>query len=667
MNNPSKILSNNLPISIQNEMRQSIIDTLNDWPESNIIDICSEWAERNRMMSGGLTSKPGPFRFDPYTPYLREILNCMSDSSPVLECYVIKPTQVGFTVGVTENHIGYCIEYGIGPVTYVGGDATMAEQQMSIRIDDMIAESGLSAKIRPNVIKKKGKATGDTVDTKMYAGTFMKAVGPNSESKAATFPMKILHLDEMDKYPVQLAANGVLLGDIVEKFRRRQDSYGPLKKTLGGSTPKGKSISRIEPLVEDGDKRYYNITCPECKIQHPLTWPQLKWEKNEKGEPDIIFENINGADIITKDPTYHECPGCGYHLKYKDKYDVLKEKGHGGTAEWIPTKKPSRPFVQSYVLNGLYGFRTWIDIVLQFLDVKDDPLKLPDFINDVLGETWQENRTKPDEHELLLIAQEFEQWPRGHIKKEVIFLTLTCDVQADRLEFSLCGWGHNKQAYIIQYWVEEGETHVLEDQCWKNLYEAITAKYEREDGQELFVQVAFIDSQYESLTVDAFCDQFNYDPDNIAGVFPIQAKETQDKLVKEFKSNIKTPVVGLHDQKFKHALYSMLRKRPNGPGQFPGHYFHFSMDYGPEFYNQLTSEEIITTVVKGAVKNTKILNSKQRRNEVFDNCKYHLATYEFMIDKYFKILNEDRKLHKMPELQQSASIFMERMESLLYE
>lgn len=658
-----------LPLDILQEMHEYMQAKIQAFPKEAITETVSEWAEKNRSIGPGLTARPGRIDFH-LTPYNREIVNNLSDSSPIREVYIIKPTQVGYTVMVIENHIGYCIEYAIGPGLYVGGDQAMAEEEIEKRVDEMIYSAGLEGKVKANIQKKKGKATGDRTDSKSYGGTFFRAVGPNSENKAASFPMVILWLDEMDKYPFQLTKNGVNAGDIVEKFIRRQDSYRKmgLSKTLGGSTPKDESISRIEPLVEQGDKRYYNITCPKCGLQQPLLWVHFKFRRNDQGKLDIKRKVVNGVETIFDDACWYECANddCDWILKDKDKLDMLQEKGYGGTAEWIPTKESERPFVRSYVLNGLYGFREWWDIAEHFLRVKDDPFKFKDFVTDTLGETWKESDNKPDDNELFVLAQEYEHWTRGTIKKEILFLTIAVDIQKDRLECGLCGWGRNRQGYLIDYWTFEGKPEEVEDKCWKALNEKILAKYIREDKQEMFVQIAFIDSQYLSDTVDLFCDGFPYDPNGIAGVYPIEARETQDKIVKKFKSNIKTPVIGLHDQGLKRALYNVLRKRPQGIGIFPGYYLHFSFEYGNEFYKQLTAEEIVKITVKGAEKGFKILNTKQRRNEVLDVVKMNMACFQWGIDRYFELLNESRRLQKRPEIQEDAEVFFDYVEERLY-
>jgi phage terminase large subunit GpA-like protein len=54
----------------------------------------SEWADRYRRLSGKSAAEPGPWRTD-RTPYLREIMDSLSPSSPVGACGL----HEGLTVG----------------------------------------------------------------------------------------------------------------------------------------------------------------------------------------------------------------------------------------------------------------------------------------------------------------------------------------------------------------------------------------------------------------------------------------------------------------------------------------------------------------------------------------------------------------------------------------
>ncbi len=224
------------------------------WPEISVGESLVDFAERKRVLVAGTSARPGPYRFS-VTPYLREIAEEASESSLTTEIVVIKGTQTGGTDGIMMNHELYCIEFGLGPVQYISSDDDLALEHMERRVTPMISASKMDNKIIPAVQKKGSRVTGDTKRAKSYAGTFLRATGARSESKLSSLPSRILHIDEIDKYPLALAGGG----DSVEKAVRRTDSYGNLKKIIYISTPKLKSESRIDPLHRQGDMRQYNI------------------------------------------------------------------------------------------------------------------------------------------------------------------------------------------------------------------------------------------------------------------------------------------------------------------------------------------------------------------------------------------------------------------------
>ncbi len=118
----------------------------------------SEWAAAHRVLPEGLTAQPGPFRWE-VTPYWREVLDCLAPTSPVREVHVMKGAQVGYTVAVLENFIGYIIACEPGPAMFISADAGVAEASVELRVDRMIESAGLAGKIFPQVQKKANKKT----------------------------------------------------------------------------------------------------------------------------------------------------------------------------------------------------------------------------------------------------------------------------------------------------------------------------------------------------------------------------------------------------------------------------------------------------------------------------------------------------------------------------
>ena len=97
----------------------------------------SEWAEAHRILPSSVTPIPGPFRFD-LVPYMREIADCFSESSPVQKVVVMKGAQVAFTTAVLENVVGFIIAHAPGPTMFVSADKGVAEASMELRLDAMI-------------------------------------------------------------------------------------------------------------------------------------------------------------------------------------------------------------------------------------------------------------------------------------------------------------------------------------------------------------------------------------------------------------------------------------------------------------------------------------------------------------------------------------------------
>lgn len=624
-------------------MVEYIVGEIKKFPTASVTETLVEFTERKRVLVAGTSARPGPYRFS-VTPYLREPAECLSEYSKINELAMMKGTQVGGTDGVMMNHELYCIEYGIGPVLYVTGDDDLAKDHMEKRVDPMIDAAGMSDKITPSVQKRSNKASGDTVRAKSFGGTFLRAVGPRSESKLRSLPGRIIHIDETDVFPVKLKGGG----DTIEKAVRRADSYGQLKIIVYISTPKLKSESRIEPLFQQGDMRYYNIKCPKCGMMQRLEWKNVHWEKDDDGH--LLIEYDDDGNVL-HDPTWMECANedCDRIFHNHEKVNLLAENGHGGDAEWIPTKKPDRPGFRSYHVNALYGFRSWLDIVIQWERIDGDQTLLQEFVNDVLGETYSSKVDKPDMHYLMSRAE--PDWIRGQINERVKILHLGADVQKDRIECAIVGYTDRKEAWMIEYHVFQGVTNDPNDPCWNKLQDVIEREYEKDNGEKIWIQTALVDSPYEKPSVLSFCERFPYTQGSLMGVFPCYGRLNPSDIVKGFPSSIGVPELRLDDQKLKKEIYNRLRLHAPATGNnYPTGYMHFPSDYNEDYYKQMTAEDVIETTNDKGQLTVLIANAKQRRNEVLDCTKMTLGGLYYVYTQYFKLLNAARKLRKKREI-----------------
>lgn len=559
----------------------------------------SVWAENKRILPPGLTSMPGSFRWST-TPYLKEIIDLFSPFSPVQKVSIMKGAQVGVSVGLIENLIGWIIDESPGPTLFITADRELAEAVVETRVDRMIESAGLSGKIFSQVEKSHGKKTGDTKKKKEFAGGFLLPLGPSVAGKLRSFSIKTIFFDEVDGFPLSAG----LEGDPIKLAERRTDAFTGSRKILYISTPTLEDTSRIKPLFEKGDQSRFFIPCTKCLFYQYLKWGQIKYIV-EDGR--LIYESVG-----------YECENCSHMMKNSDK-SIFLEKG-----TWRPTAVPSEPNFRSFHLSSLYspiGFRPWESLVSEFLDAKSDHTKLRVFVNTVLGETWQERGEAPAIEKVLLKR---EDWVQGTLPEdaEVLLITLGADVQKDRIEVEIVGWGEGKESWSLDYLVLEGDTSDLRGTAWSALREVISC-----DFRGIGVSMAFIDCGFRTSLVYAFCEDYSF------GVMPCMGEESSTFAKKIFSirdvSGFSSKRVDLFTSLLKSEFYGYVQLSPSGDGTYPQGYCHFPSSYTEKHFIQLLSEERVKQKTKsGAVRY--IWKQKIARNEQLDCRIYAMgALYAF--------------------------------------
>ena len=118
-------------------------------------------------------------------------------------------------------------------------------------------------------------------------------------------------------------------------------------------------------------------------------------------------------------------------------------------AEWRPMAVAEQPGVRGYHISSLYsplGWLSWEQIATggEAAQGSDDAIKA--FKNGVLGETWTETGDAPDWKRLY---DRREDYTRTRVPGGVVFLTAGVDVQENRLEVSVYGWGRACKAGLL--------------------------------------------------------------------------------------------------------------------------------------------------------------------------------------------------------------------------
>jgi phage terminase large subunit GpA-like protein len=173
----------------------------------------SAWADQYRVLSQRASSEPGRWRTT-RTPYLKEIMDCLSPSSPVQRVVFMKGSQTGGTEA-GNCWIGYVIHQAPGPMMAVAPTVELAKRNSKQRIDPLIEESEV---LRERVKERRSRDSGNTVLSKEFPGGVLILTGANSAVGLRSMPARYLFLDEVDGYPGDVEGEGdpILLAELGE-------------------------------------------------------------------------------------------------------------------------------------------------------------------------------------------------------------------------------------------------------------------------------------------------------------------------------------------------------------------------------------------------------------------------------------------------------------------
>lgn len=280
---------------------------------------------------------------------------------------------------------------------------------------------------------------------------------------------------------------------------------------LSASTPGLEGTSRIAARYEQSDKRRYYVPCPERKNYQVLQWSNLKFDLAEQKL------GSNGDNKIIPQNVHYQCEYCAASLNESDKFLMLK------SGEW----RAEKPFngVAGFHISELYSpWVKWSEMVENFLKAKRLPETLQTWVNTSLGETWKEE-TEGVDHDSLLARK--ENW--GKIAPEgVVVITCGVDVQDDRIEMEVIGWGIEEESWSLQYHILHGDP--ARNIVWKELDNIINQKISHENGTILKISCTCIDSGHHTESVYEYCKAREFNR-----VFAIKgSSQTGKPLVSKF-------------------------------------------------------------------------------------------------------------------------------------
>jgi len=555
----------------------------------------SEWADRYRKVSAESGSPfPGDWKTD-RVPYLREPMDCLHPDHPARRVALKFSAQSGKSeVGV--NWFGFIVDRAPGSILTVLPTGEEANKYNRVKLQPTIDSSPrIRHRVKPENSRDEGAST---TAFKRFAGGFDQITTATSSKGLQMISVRYLILDEVSGFPRD--ADG--RGSPVDQARARQKAFGDLAKELIISTPGIAGDCLISEEFEQGDRRRFYVPHLGCGCFHTLR-----------------YENMQPPAESTGGRVTFVCPACG---ELYDQADMHEMRSQG---RWVPTwvedgAEPvpaiiapeeidtyaiapctgrARNRQPSYALWSAYSpMESWGDIWQRGETARGDPTKEKVFSQQDRGEAYEMTTDTPDWEKLLAVRK---PWPRGTVPWPAAVLTGFIDVQGNRFEWGLWGWGPGFQGWLIDRGIISHD--YKSDEAWAAI-DALTArKWPTESGQQVEVMRWGMDTGAFTQTLY----------DRVSGRMALQATKADNrpraaplKMTRADLRNehgqviagrrIDLALIGQFDLKI--SVYDGFRSLVAGPGLDgkwgPGT-LHLPDWIGEDELKQLTAEVLVDT------------------------------------------------------------------------
>lgn len=524
----------------------------------------SEWADKFRVLSSEASVEPGRWRTS-RAPYQRAIMDAITDIR-VKKVVVMSASQMGKTDSCILNPVGYYVHYDPAPIMVMEPTLQMAEDLSKDRVSTMIRDTPV---LRAR-IQDKSRISGNTILHKIFPGGHVTFVGANSAASLSSRPIRVLLADELDRYPPSAGTEG----DPLFLAEQRTKTFWN-RKTVVVSTPTIKGASRIETEYKNSTMAEWSVPCPCCGMYQTLEWGKIVFDSKHfrEGKREVGM-TCEACGVISSEVAWKRQAGKG---KYSEAHPERETKG--------------------FLINGLAStFNSWEDIVQKFLEANDEakqgnlePLK--SWTNTEMGQSWEQQGDTMEEESLMERLEEYA----AEVPEQVTQITCGVDVQDDRFELEIVGWGKGKESWGIYYIVLYGD--LKQKDVWDRLDEQLLRTLRKSDGTMMKITCTCIDSGgHFTNEVYRFCKQRES-----RGVYAIKGQPGGERpfIGKPSRGNrVGALLFNLGVDTGKSFVMDRLKVRYPGPG-----FCHFpkgeERGYGEMYFKGLTAEKRVVVYRKG--------------------------------------------------------------------
>lgn len=530
----------------------------------------AEWASEYRVLSRESSAAPGKWSHAS-RPYQAEIMDACS-TPKIQYVTVVGGAQWGKTE-ILNNILGQRIHLNPGPIMVVQPTERAAEKWSKTRFTPMVRDTP----VLTGLIGDKTRDGSNTLLEKTFPGGVIVSVGANAPAGLASQPIRDLLMDETDRIPQDETVGQE--GDFEDLAEARTSNFRGRRLIYKCSTPTILGRSRIENSWKESDQRQWHFACPHCGHEQTSDFRQVQFEDR----PEPIYA----------------CRGGGCEISEGDFRRAIL------AGRWIA----GRPWITDHAGFRVHGLmvRPMSVLVTQFKKAKaKGPGSLQVFVNTQLGEWWD-----PREGDALLVEgllARRDDYTIGTCPAGPLVLYVSIDVQDDRLELLVIGYGYGLESWRVEY---------------RQIYGNLTTEAPWEEAERLILQ-DWDGMKVSAATVDIgghFTKQaykFAKRPRLKGLVFPVKgATKPQQKLAR--RSSAKARLWLVDTVAAKDTVIGNLKIEKPGFG-----YCHFPADLDAPYYEMLLAERPVRKAGRRAYEKI----TADARNEALDLEVYALAAFE---------------------------------------
>lgn len=571
------------------------------------------WAKNNVQFGKDSEFEGG---YDPdLFPFFREVLECLQPDHPSREVVLQKSAQIGGTI-IGQVFLGACMDLDPGGFAYIHPSMDNGKRWVRTKWSPFVK---LCLPLQDAFASDRSRDTANSLffkERKDGLGYLMIS-GANSAASLSMFSVSRQIQDDLSKWENNEA------GDSETQADSRSNAF-PYAKIFKLSTPLIKGTCRISKAYELSDRRIFKVPCPHCGHKQELTWENFK---------QSLHEDMDYADA------HFTCTGkdCGAAIEHHDKAAIVK-------AGFWEAQNPKSRTPGFFIWTAYSPLIDWGRIAEKYFRVLGDPAAEKAFYNDWLGLPYEQKGEAPPWQVIADRANRMDGYLRGTVPPGAVLITCGCDVQGDRVEWHVKGFGPNLQRFTIDAGIIEG--HISESGAQKGLEVLLKKRFKNSAGRYVGIDMLAIDAN--AYTEDVL-DWAKRHPDSkviavrgIKGEFapPLApVKNERKKGVKKNRRQKKFFNVGVSP--LKASLFKHLEKDDKTERGFCG----YPREMDDEFFIQLCSERrVLVTHKKNHYAYYEWQKLPNVRNEILDTEMYaeaaarRLGWVEFTDDRWAELI-----------------------------